>query len=219
MTDSLPDLIRRWQTGWGVARELPPAAEADGALHVLFGQRTRHSEIIVLDLDAVPALAARVAASAQADWLTVITADPSPIIATLEQAGLEVLDDTEAFMAIELADHPALGVAAPYELATAIDGAVIAAVATNGERAASGVMAVTGSDGIAHNIETDPAHRRRGLAGAVMSALAREAVTRGATTGLLIASYEGQQLYTSLGWRTVAGVVVARRASADESGQ
>jgi hypothetical protein len=43
-----------------------------------------------------------------------------------------------------------------------------------------------------------------------MSALAEAAVSQGARTGLLIASEEGQRLYSSLGWRHEADVLIAR---------
>lgn len=201
-----------------MARELPQAQEADGALHVLFGQVRRHLEIIVLDADgdraSLRALAAGVADSPQTNWLTVLTNDPDGSSEVLKDAGLELLDDTESFMGIELADHPAREPAGPYTLSTELEGAVIRATAhhPSGVEAAHGVMALSGADAVAHNIETDLEHRRRGLAGAVMSALADEALARGATTGLLIASYEGQQLYASLGWRTLATVLVARKS-------
>jgi hypothetical protein len=43
-----------------------------------------------------------------------------------------------------------------------------------------------------------------------MSALATEAIARGARTGLLIASADGQHLYSTLGWNRVADVVIAQ---------
>jgi GNAT superfamily N-acetyltransferase len=76
--------------------------------------------------------------------------------------------------------------------------------------AARGSIAVVGDDAIADRIETDAAHRRRGLGRAMMSALAEAAVSQGARTGLLIASEEGQRLYSSLGWHHKADVLIAR---------
>ncbi|WP_431964231.1 GNAT family N-acetyltransferase [Actinacidiphila sp. bgisy160] len=76
--------------------------------------------------------------------------------------------------------------------------------------AARGTIAVVGADAIADRIETDAAHRRRGLGRAAMSALAEAAVSQGARTGLLIASQEGQLLYSCLGWHHEADVLIAR---------
>ncbi|MFH8492248.1 GNAT family N-acetyltransferase [Streptomyces longisporoflavus] len=53
-------------------------------------------------------------------------------------------------------------------------------------------------------IETAPAHRRRGLGRVVMRTLANAAIEAGARTGVLGATVEGQGLYESLGWTTHA---------------
>ncbi|MFE9559171.1 GNAT family N-acetyltransferase [Streptomyces sp. NPDC006692] len=58
--------------------------------------------------------------------------------------------------------------------------------------------------------ETDVAHRRRGLGRAMMGVLAEAAVAQGARTGLLIASEEGQRLYSSLSWRHEGDLLIAR---------
>jgi predicted GNAT family acetyltransferase len=71
-------------------------------------------------------------------------------------------------------------------------------------------MVVTGNDVTIDMVWTDPAHRRQGLATAVMSALATHAQELGATTGLLAASADGKQLYESLRWTTFAEILVAR---------
>jgi GNAT superfamily N-acetyltransferase len=214
MTD-LPDLIRRWQAGWGMARGLPPAEERDGALHVLFGRTGRYREIITLnadqDLEAVRGLAARVAVTPRADWLTVLTERPDEVAPVLEEEGLVLAGEPETFMVTDLRDHPWRAAPVPYTAVTSVEGELIEVVLTHhsGEQAARGFMAVRGSDAVAHNIETAPAHRRRGLAASVMSALTREARARGAVTGLLIASAQGRALYSALGWAPRATVLVA----------
>ncbi|MFJ4906032.1 GNAT family N-acetyltransferase [Streptomyces sp. NPDC093249] len=50
-------------------------------------------------------------------------------------------------------------------------------------------------------IETDPAHRRRGLGSNVMLTLEAAAAQAGAGTGVLAATVDGLALYDSLGWR------------------
>ena len=70
---------------------------------------------------------------------------------------------------------------------------------------------MTGTDAIADRIETMTAHRRRGLASALMGSLAEAARAQGATTGLLIASPAGQHLYASLGWTRQAYVLIAKK--------
>ncbi|MFJ3954437.1 GNAT family N-acetyltransferase [Streptomyces libani] len=60
-------------------------------------------------------------------------------------------------------------------------------------------------------IGTEPAHQRRGLGRAVMTALAGRAVERGARQGVLVASPDGRALYEAMGWRLRSPVTAAGR--------
>ncbi|APU14904.1 MULTISPECIES: GNAT family N-acetyltransferase [Actinoalloteichus] len=216
-TPVLSELIRRWQIGWGIARELPPAEEARGGLHVRHGETDRHTEIIALhadeDLDSVRALAEETADSPHWDWLTVPTRHPEAVAAVLAAAGLAMDAGNETFMTVRLDetpdDHPA---PEPYTSTVAGTGSVLEATVRHPSRAtaARGLMALTGRDAVAHAVETRPAHRRRGLASTVMTTLSREAAARGATTGLLVASPDGERLYSALGWSAQASVLIAK---------
>ncbi|MEK8172579.1 GNAT family N-acetyltransferase [Streptomyces sp. M19] len=65
-------------------------------------------------------------------------------------------------------------------------------------------------------VETSPAHRRRGLGSTVMGTLTNAAAKSGATTAVLGASTLGRALYTSLGWYTEAPLTGVGRAVPDE---
>ncbi|ASO20322.1 GNAT superfamily N-acetyltransferase [Actinoalloteichus hoggarensis] len=216
-TPALSGLVRRWQLGWGIARDLPPADEARGGLHVRHGEPDRHTEIIALhadeDLDSVRALAEETAYSPNRDWLTVPTRHPEAVAAVLADAGLAMDAGNETFMTTRLdgARHEHT-VPEPYTSAVSLTGSVIEATVRHPSRttAARGLMALTGGDAVAHAVETRPAHRRRGLASTVMTALSREAAARGATIGLLVASPDGEALYSTLGWSAHAAVLIAR---------
>ncbi|MEU6131513.1 GNAT family N-acetyltransferase [Saccharopolyspora sp. NPDC047091] len=211
----LTDLVRRWQHGWGVACGLSPADEADGALHVLSGKPGRNLESIVLDADGNPGSlrlhAAQVAGSPHPDWLTVPTTDPAAVEDVLSSEGLRLAPAREHFMTTDLTAHPQRTAGARYAVDLVREGPILAARITDehGDPAAHGVMVVHGDVAVAHNIATYRAHRRRGLGGALMSALVRESVLLGASTGLLTASKQGHHLYTALGWTRLAGVVSA----------
>ncbi len=215
----LPDLVRRWQRGWGTARSLPEPAEADGALRVRFGFAHRHYEYILLDADGAPdtiaAAAERVLASEHTDWLTVPTAAPDKTALLLEEAGLAVDPGTETLMTADLDEHPSLDPPRPYRVTVGRARAVIRVrVSTaQGEEAATGVMGISADDAVADSITTEPDHRRRGLGAAVMSALAGHARRAGAVHGLLVASPQGRHLYTSLGWTPRATVLIAALAA------
>ncbi len=220
MTKIEPELIRRWLNGWTVARSLPAAEPAgpDGdGLRSECHQPGREVEVFALRADEEPGslarLAAAVASAPQVTWLTVPTLRPGAVEAAVEAAGLEPHRRSEWLMTTDLTGHPRHAPATPYEIEVRTEGPVTDVVlhGPSGEVAARGTVAVVGGDAIADRVETDAAHRRRGLGRAVMSALAEAAAAQGARTGLLIASEEGQRLYSSLGWHHRADVLIARR--------
>ncbi|GGW55632.1 hypothetical protein GCM10010503_35900 [Streptomyces lucensis JCM 4490] len=214
-----PELIRRWLDGWTVARSLPeaePVEPAGDGLRSKCDQPGREVEVFALCADERPEslarLAAGVAVARQTTWLTVPTLRPGTVEAVLAAAGLELLRRSEWFMTTDLTEHPRHAPGAPYEREVRTEGPVtsVSLRGPTGEVAARGAVAVVGADAIADRIETDAAHRRRGLGRAVMSTLAETAVSQGARTGLLIASEEGRRLYSSLGWHHEADVLIAR---------
>lgn len=81
----------------------------------------------------------------------------------------------------------------------------------DGAFAARGQVAVTGSAYVVDQVETDPAHRRRGLGRLLMHALVEAAAGQGATTGVLVATPEGRALYETVGWRVLAPLTGAVR--------
>ncbi|QEV21799.1 GNAT family N-acetyltransferase [Streptomyces alboniger] len=219
MTKIESALIRRWLNGWTVARSLPaaePVESGEDGLWSKCNQPGREVEVFALRADEEPKslarLAASVAAAQQTTWLTVPTLLPGTVEAVVSAAGLEVLQRSEWFMTTDLTEHPQHAPAAPYEREVRTEGpvTVVSLHDSSGGVAAHGAIAVIGADAIADRIETDAAHRRRGLGRAMMSALAEAAVAQGARTGLLIASKEGQHLYSSLGWHHEADVLIAR---------
>ncbi|USY23071.1 GNAT family N-acetyltransferase [Nocardiopsis exhalans] len=222
--EPLAPLIRRWQRGWGLASALAPAAEADGALHVDLGRPGRKTERIVLDADQHPerlrSLAARVAAAAEPDWLTVPTNDPERTVRLVREAGLVADPDHEAFMSADLTAHPTPGAPAPYAARLSEEHVVAGRAAVfrahlsvpGITRAAGGVGALVNTDLVVHAIRTEPDHRRRGLGSAVLGALVARAREHGAEKGLLVSTPQGHGLYSRLGWRVRASVVVAHRA-------
>jgi len=167
------------------------------------------------DFASISRLAELVAGEDAVTWLTVPTTDPAGAAKALEAAGLILLQRSELLMTADLRAHPRCMPAAPYRILTEFDsergGNVVSATVwhESGQVGARGTMGLTGSDAVADRIETMPAHRRRGLASAIMSALAGTAVDEGVERGILIASEDGQRLYTTLGWQPAANVLIA----------
>jgi len=88
-----------------------------------------------------------------------------------------------------------------YELEVTFDERGIAARvhAANGEIAASGFAAETPEAFVYDRIATEPAHQRRGLGLAVMTALGSQRRSA-AARHVLVATPEGRALYAALGW-------------------
>lgn len=84
---------------------------------------------------------------------------------------------------------------------TASAGPVATVYAADGEVAANGQLAIVDDYTIYDRIATTPAHQRRGLGSAVMTALTIEAVSRGIKKGILVATPAGKALYETLGWK------------------
>ncbi|MEH1167275.1 GNAT family N-acetyltransferase [Micromonospora sp. CPCC 205539] len=100
---------------------------------------------------------------------------------------------------------------ASYTTQIAVLGDVIIAsvLDTAGEIAASGRLAPADQVGVIDQVETAPAHRRRGLGSAVMHTLSHHAVRLGMHTGVLVATDEGRDLYRTLGWKVRTPIAAA----------
>jgi ribosomal protein S18 acetylase RimI-like enzyme len=205
------DLVRRWQRGWGLCRGLPKAVSRGRVLEVVLGLPGRERELFVVDEDrgVIRALADEI--SREPGWLTVTTQRPDKVVALLEDAGLEIFAERKMLMSIDLGNHAAATPPSEYRLELGGDGAVRSAhvVDAQGNVAARGMVAVVGADAVVHDIHTDPEHRRRGLGSVVVGILSRDAIQRGAATGLLMATVDGTHLYRALGWSPEATMVTA----------
>jgi ribosomal protein S18 acetylase RimI-like enzyme len=207
----MDELVRRWAHGWCLCRGLAAPEVSATALQVTLGLPDRDREMFALTdhAEAVNDLAIKVAKATTPTWLTVTTHHPKP--AVLEQAGLKLLDEPCLLMSIDLAKHPEATAPPEYRLETTSDGPLEFAqlIDPQGNVAARGMAAIVGDDAVMHDIHTDPAHRRRGLGSVVMTLLSRRAMSRGAATGLLMATTEGGYLYAKLGWFTEATMLTA----------
>jgi ribosomal protein S18 acetylase RimI-like enzyme len=208
----MSELLRRWVEGWRLCRGLDPVIEYDDSLAVVLRLPGRERELFALTDD--PAVVDRLAAGAIEDvWLTVTTQDGDGAAQRLTEAGLEPFTEQKLLMSIGLRDHPQPATTS-YDLATRSEGPLeyVRVLAADGTIAAQGMASIVDNVAVMHDIQTDPAHRRRGLGSVVMGELSRRAVERGAESGLLMATVEGVHLYRSLGWLPEATMVTAKRS-------
>ncbi len=213
---SLQDLVHRWHAGWRASRDLPAADVSEDRLWIHCAQPSREFEAFALRADEDPESIARIAGQVlvtkERTWLTAATRSPERTLAAVEAAGLEVLHRSEWLMGTDLTSHPRRPLDGAYTCDVRVEGSAIKVAIHDGsgEVAARGQIGLAGADAVADRIETMPEHQRRGLGGVVMGTLAAEAVARGARNGLLIASEDGQRLYSTLGWDRLADVVIAQ---------
>ncbi|MEU4104951.1 GNAT family N-acetyltransferase [Streptomyces tanashiensis] len=193
-------ITKAWVAGWTASRGTPSAVTEPWGYRIDVGL-PRHVVRHVLpapDAASVGALCARL--TAPYSWLKVM-AGPEEVEPWITE-GWTVPDDP-GFMMVKALD-PGARPAPPegYARTTEVqDGVVrVRILAPDGALAARGQIAPTGSTAVADQIETDPAHRRRGLGANVMRTLEAAAAQAGATTGVLAATTDGRALYDSLGW-------------------
>lgn len=201
-------MMRRWLEGWRLCRGLEPVIEYDDAYAAVLRLPGRERELFTRTDDA--AAVGRLAEHLTAEtWLTVTTQSGDGVAARLRSAGVQPFEEHKTLMSVELRHHPQP--TNGYRLESTTDGSLeyVRLLAPDGTVTAHGMAAIVGPDAVLHDIQTDPAHRRRGLGSVVMGALARRAIECGSRTGLLMATTEGFQLYRKLGWSSEATMVTA----------
>ncbi|MBO0842797.1 MAG: GNAT family N-acetyltransferase, partial [Nocardioides sp.] len=189
-------------------------SEMSGGVRIDVGEPGRSAEYVVTDAPDVLEPAVVEVRSTPGAQLLVVTKDAAATRVWLADGGL-VVSGERTLRQTDLREHPARELPDGYKVEVSHAGGAIYATVSDeaGARAASGRLSVFGGDAVADRIETDEAHRRRGLAAAVMSTLAAEARDAGATRGLVAAYDDGDALYEALGWETIAQVVVATARS------
>lgn len=210
----MDETVRAWVDGWVVSRGAsPPLVEPWGytidvgtAEHV-----TRH----VLDAmnDAVEERTVRKVADAVTGagvWLKVFD-DPATVGAWLGE-NWWIDPEPGYLMSAPLTAMETPAVPDGYRLRVWTRAGVtrVMLAAPDGSWAARGQIAPTGRTAVVDQVETSPAHRRRGLGSFVMRTLAQEAVTQGAERGVLGGTRDGRALYESLGWQVEAPLTSAK---------
>ena len=202
---ALTSLVGRWQAGWAKATGYS-CTRAFRCWQVEIGLSYKQIERILADDDPYDLdwLASQLVKSPRAEWLTVPTNSPVSVTETLQRHGLE-LRPAKTFLRRTLADHPMAPVPDGYEVTITHGDVIEVEVTQDGRWAASGSIAVVGADAVPHRVDC----RGRGPGSVVMGALVREAISAGATTGLVTVKEDDLHLFLELGWEKVADVVIA----------
>lgn len=193
------ELLLAWGRGWAASRGTSnPRPLGGGAWRIevgLPGHRRR---------DLLPAWRPE----RLRDWAEGIAAPGSWIKALVDPADLHLpaaweKHAPEHLMSAVLAAQDLPALAPGYRAALSLRGHVIECrmLAADGQTAARAQVGLAGRHAIFDQVVTEPHHRRLGLGRHAMARLAEAARSRGADTGLLVATEDGRALYTALGWR------------------
>ena len=194
-----PHIVEAWTTGWALSRGTPAPVRTAGAFRIDVGLPQHKARYIFPQCsDDVRCLAETIH---DPDVFIKVCAPLEPVQNllpshwTIERLGFMMTQrsprDQEttlpATYTLELTSTP------PILIAQVID--------SSGLVAAKGRVALVGPFAIYDQIETHEHHRRRGLGSIVMHALRKSASNHGVDHGVLVATADGRELYTALGWQ------------------
>lgn len=218
MVEDITRLVEIWVTGWAGCRgyetrlegRFPAALRAD---------TTGDWEYFAHDpSDTEFAELAAKTAEAPARILTVLTNDVARYKYLAEQQGLNVTSASQTMMIVDMetqdSEDPWLSDDDLNLVLSKTDGVHHAAVYAGDAVAVSGRVFVVGRTAVFDKIVTAPDYQRRGLGSFIMKALAAQAFEHDVENGLLLASLDGQKLYSHLGWTTLCHVLML--SSSDE---
>lgn len=187
-----------WGRGWAVSRGVPDPVEVPGGFRVDVGLPSHRVRYVLHTWDTALLEALDRQVAAPGTWIKVSgrTTDLRGALSarwTTEPAAYLM----SVRFTVAAGDPPGR-----YETRATTDGEVVIATVLDaaGAEAASGRLAPAGGHGVIDQVETAPAHRRRGLGTAVMRTLSNHAAHNGLGTGILVATETGRRLYRTLGW-------------------
>ncbi|OKI24868.1 GNAT family N-acetyltransferase [Streptomyces sp. CB03911] len=193
------ELARAWVAGWVASRATAAPVEERWGLRIEVGHPKQVTRHVLFDTDGntVRELAGTI--TAPTTWIKAFV-EPGTIAPHLSPA--DWTEDIPGFLmaadlrpaAVETPDGYTLGTETTHGVTR------VRILAPDGSLAARGQIAPTGATAVVDQVETDPAHQRRGLGTVVMRSLGNTALDQGAGTGILGATIEGRALYESLGW-------------------
>jgi GNAT superfamily N-acetyltransferase len=209
-------VVQAWVTGWVVSRGAAPPEREPWGFTVDVGQLAQVSRHVLEALgDGVDEQLVRKVADGVTGagvWLKVFQ-DPEVVRNWLGE-GWWVDPEPGYLMTVPLTGAEDAAAHAPdgYRKRVWSVGGVtrVLVAAPDGSLAARGQTAPTGATAVFDQIETAPAHRRRGLGSVVMRTLQTAAATAGAETGVLAGTPAGRALYEALGWHVAAPLTSAK---------
>ncbi|WP_427172394.1 GNAT family N-acetyltransferase [Arthrobacter sp. 92] len=212
MVEDITYLLEVWVAGWAGCRGYKTRTEGRFPA-ALRADTTGEWEYFAHDpSDAEFASLAEKTAEAPARILTILTNDVPRYMTLAQQHGLNVTSASQTMMFVDMetqdSEDPYLSDDDLQLTRSTSDGVHHAVVHAGEDVAASGRVCVVGHTAVFDKIVTEPRYQRRGLGSFIMKALAAQAFEHDVENGLLLASLDGQKLYSHLGWETVCHVLM-----------
>jgi hypothetical protein len=201
-----PPLVAAWLAARSISRHLPVPVPDHGGLRVDTGSETESCRYVF----ARPVSGLSGLGRTVRDPLTALKlCAGSELMRSMLSPRWDV-EETGSFMACN-GPMPARAAAAGYRLELTSDHGVIRCIihARDGSLAASGFAVEQDGVFAFDRIVTEQAHRRRGLAAALVTALA-QARSDPASRFVLVATPTGRLLYEALGWSVLSPYSTAR---------
>jgi GNAT superfamily N-acetyltransferase len=193
------DLVASWVAGWALSRDVGPPTPAFGGFRVDVGLPDQKARYVFPE--ASQSLVEASLAIQEPNIFLKVCASPEQVRPLLHPAWS--IRPVGFMMTASSIDSTGAPLPADYHFEShhVPAGYKVSIIASSGELAANGGVYLVGATAIFDRIQTNPAHRRRGLGRAVMSELGRLAHRGGASTGTLVATPNGRALYSAIGWR------------------
>jgi GNAT superfamily N-acetyltransferase len=200
-------LLRRWLTGWSLARGLPLPQPVAGGFVVEVGWPEQVRRYVFVE--AAEALQACVGRCHAPFTHVKATVEPAQLQRVLPPGWR--LDQPRYLLSASTALAPSVPLPPGYvlQVATEHGAAVHRVLDASGQLAASGRVVLHEATAVFDRLETQPAHRRQGLATYLMGTLDARVQEAGLAERLLVATEAGRTLYQHLGWRVVAPYATA----------
>ena len=195
-------LLERWLTGWSLARGLPLPQPCGEGLVVEVGWPEQVRRHVFVDAgQALQECAAHIH-----EPFIYLKAAVAPEQLRRDLPAPWQIESPRYLMSCPTAMARISALPAGYGATVASEhgASVIRFADATGQTAAIGRVVQHQGSAVFDRIETHEAHRRRGLATAVMGALDAVAAEAGVSERLLVASEAGRALYSRLGWRVLA---------------
>ncbi|MCW3466626.1 GNAT family N-acetyltransferase [Chitinophaga nivalis] len=210
-------LVEKWLTGWSLSRHSPLPVKNGAAFRVDVGwpqQKTRY--VFPRFVDEFIHLAHTITEP----WVF-LKVCAAPEVISSRMPSQWVIQPPGFLMTCSLPmSAKNIGLPDGYLLAMKEEAPafIVKILTIEGDTAATGRLVFVDDIVVYDRIETVPEHRRKGLATIVLLALENLALSRGITTGVLVATEAGKALYETLGWEVYSlytSVVIPGR---EESG-